>query len=114
MNVQHFYDSEGNPATDPVTYGTEEKFISSMYLEKGDYFKLKNLSIGYTLPAKVASKIKMQSLRVALNVTNLLTLTKFSGYDPEVGINQTTGASFVSYSSMPQARTYSLGLNLNF
>lgn len=114
MNVQHFYDSDGNPSTDPVTYGTEEKFISSMYLEKGDYLKLKNLSVGYTLPVKVASKMKMQSFRVALNVTNLFTLTKFSGYDPEVGIEQTTGASLVSYSSMPQARTYSLGLNINF
>ena len=114
MNVQHFYDSDGNASTDPVTYGTEEKFISSMYLEKGDYLKLKNLSVGYTLPAKVVSKMKMQSLRVALNVTNLLTLTKFSGYDPEVAVDQDTGASLVSYSAMPQARTYSLGLNINF
>ncbi len=114
MNVQHNYDNEGNPTDEPVTYGSEEKFISSMYLEKGDYLKLKNLSIGYTLPVKIATKMKMQSMRVALNVTNLFTLTKFSGYDPEVGINQTTGASLVSYSSIPQARTYSLGLNINF
>ncbi|MCG6186945.1 SusC/RagA family TonB-linked outer membrane protein [Maribellus maritimus] len=114
MNVQHFYDNEGNPTEEPVTYGSEEKFISSMYLEKGDYLKLKNLSVGYTLPVKIASKMKMQSMRVALNVTNLFTLTKFSGYDPEVGIDQTTGASLVSYSSIPQARTYSLGLNINF
>jgi hypothetical protein len=114
MNVQHYYDSEGNPTTDPVTYGTEEKFISSMYLEKGDYLKLKNLSLGYTLPAGLASKIRMQTLRISLNVTNLFTLTDFSGYDPEVAVDQTTGASLVSYSSMPQARTYSLGLNINF
>ncbi len=114
MNVQHYYDSEGNPTTDPVTYGTEEKFISSMYLEKGDYLKLKNLSLGYTLPAGLASKMRMRTLRISLNVTNLFTLTDFSGYDPEVAVDQTTGASLVSYSSMPQARTYSLGLNINF
>ncbi|MEZ5103995.1 MAG: TonB-dependent receptor [Draconibacterium sp.] len=114
MNVQHYYDDEGNATEDPVTYGTEEKFISSMYLEKGDYLKLKNLTVGYTLPVRIATKMKMQSMRVALSATNLFTLTKFSGYDPEVGVNQTTGASLVSYSSIPQARTYSLGLNINF
>ncbi len=114
MNVQHYYDSDGNASSDPVTYGTEEKFISSMYLEKGDYLKLKNLSLGYTLPTKVVSKLKMQSLRLAVNVTNLFTLTKFSGYDPEVAVDQDTGASLVSYSAMPQARTYSIGLNINF
>lgn len=114
MNVQHMYDSDGNPSSDPVTYGTEEKFISSMYLEKGDYLKLKNMSFGYTLPAKIASKLSMNSLRVSFNVTNLFTITEFSGYDPEVAVNQRSGASFVSYSSMPQARTFSFGLNLNF
>lgn len=114
MNVQHFYDDDGNPSTEPVTFGTEEKYISSMFLEKGDYLKLNNLNFGYTLPVSVASRIKMQSLRVSLNVTNLLTLTSFSGYNPEVPINQSSAASFVSYNSMPQARTYSLGLNINF
>lgn len=114
MNVQHFYDNEGNPSTDPITYGTEEKYISSMFLEKGDYLKLNNLSLGYTLPATVAAKIKMQSLRISLNVTNLFTLTSFSGYNPEVPLDQASAASFVSYNSMPQARTYSLGLNINF
>jgi hypothetical protein len=114
MNVQHFYDDDGNPSTEPVTYGTEEKYISSMFLEKGDYLKLNNLNFGYTLPTLIASRIKMQSLRVSLNVTNLLTLTSFSGYNPEVPIDQSSAASFVSYNSMPQARTYSLGLNINF
>jgi len=114
MNVQHFYDNEGNPTTDPITYGTEEKYISSMFLEKGDYLKLNNLSFGYTLPASAAAKVKMQSLRISLNVTNLFTLTSFSGYNPEVPIDQASAASFVSYNSMPQARTYSLGLNINF
>ena len=114
MNVQHFYDDAGNSSTAPVAYGTEEKYISSMFLEKGDYLKLNNLNFGYTLPTLVASRIKMQSLRISLNVTNLLTLTSFSGYNPEVPINQSSAASFVSYNSMPQARTYSLGLNINF
>ncbi len=114
MNVQHFYDDEGNSSTDPFTYGTEEKYISSMFLEKGDYLKLNNLNFGYTLPSSTAAKIKMQSLRISLNVTNLFTLTSFSGYNPEVPIDQASAASFVSYNSMPQARTYSLGLNIIF
>ncbi len=114
MNVQYYYDSEGNASYDPVSYGTEETFYSSMYLEKGDYLKLKNLSLGYTLPSRIVAKMKMQSVRIAVNVTNLFTLTSFSGYDPEVAVDATTGGSFVSYSSMPQARTFSLGLNVKF
>lgn len=114
MNVQHFYDDEGKPSNDPVTYGTEEKYISSMFLEKGDYLKLNNLTLGYTLPSSLMAKVKVQSLRVSLNVTNLFTLTGFSGYNPEVPLDQASAASFVSYNSMPQARTYSLGLNLIF
>jgi len=114
MNVQHFYDDEGKPSTDPVTYGTEEKYISSMFLEKGDYLKLNNLNVGYTLPSSLTAKVKVQSLRVSLSVTNLFTLTGFSGYNPEVPLDQASAASFVSYNSMPQARTYSLGLNLIF
>ncbi len=114
MNVQHFYDNEGNPSTDPVTYGTEEKYISSMFLEKGDYLKMNNLGLGYTIPSSVTTRIKMQSLRISLNITNLFTLTSFSGYNPEVPVDQASAASFVSYNSMPQARTYSLGLKINF
>jgi len=114
MNVQHFYDSDGNPTTDPVTYGTEEKYISSMFLEKGDYLKLNNLALGYTLPNHIASKIRMTTMRLSFNVTNVFTLTNYSGYNPEVAIHQASAASFVSYSSMPLARTYSLGLNVNF
>ncbi len=114
MNVQYFYDNKGNPTNGPVTYGTEEKYISSMFLEKGDYLKLNNLNVGYTLPAHVVSRIKLQTMRVSLNATNIFTLTSFSGYNPEVPMGQSSAASFVSYSSMPQARTYSLGLNINF
>ena len=111
---QYIYDDEGKPSNDPVTYGTEEKYISSMFLEKGDYLKLNNLTLGYTLPSSLMAKVKVQSLRVSLNVTNLFTLTGFSGYNPEVPLDQASAASFVSYNSMPQARTYSLGLNLIF
>jgi hypothetical protein len=114
MNVQYLYDSDGNPTTEPVTYGTEEKYISSMFLEKGDYLKLNNLVLGYTLPDQIASKIKMNSMRLSFNVTNVFTLTNYSGYNPEVAIHQASAASFVSYSSMPLARTFSLGLNVNF
>lgn len=113
-NVQYFYDSQGNPVSSPVSYGTEEKYISSMFLEKGDYLKLNNLNLGYTLPSNLASRINMNTMRVSLNVTNVFTLTRFSGYNPEVPIEQSSAASFVSYTSMPQARIYSLGLNISF
>lgn len=113
MNVQYFYDSNGDPTDEPTSYGTEEKYISSMFLERGDYLKLNNLNVGYTFPSRVTSKLSMKSMRLSLSATNIFTLTKFSGYNPEVPIDQSSAASFVSYQSMPQSRTFSLGLNIS-
>jgi len=84
-----------------------------MFLEKGDYLKLNNLNVGYTFPSRMTSKLSMRSMRLSLSATNIFTLTKFSGYNPEVPINQSSAASFVSYQSMPQSRTFSLGLNIS-
>ena len=74
---------------------------------KKDYIKLNNLTIGYTLPAKAASRLKMKHMRIALTATNLLSISDFSGYNPEA-------SGIVQYNSMPQARVFSLGLNVNF
>jgi len=59
--------------------------VSSYLLEKGDYFKLKNLSIGYTLPQKWTRKAYMEKVRVYFSAQNVFTITKYSGNDPEIG-----------------------------
>ncbi len=83
---------------------------SDFYLEDGSYLRIKNITLGYTLPKSVFDNIGMpgSSLRVYFNVENLFTFTKYTGFDPEVGNNGLDGGRY------PVPRTFSLGLNLNF
>jgi TonB-dependent starch-binding outer membrane protein SusC len=59
--------------------------VSSYMVEKGDYLKLKNLSLGYTLPMLTSQKVGLQKLRVYISVQNVFTITGYSGIDPEIG-----------------------------
>ena len=105
--VQYHYDDQGNASTDPVAYGTDNDTPSSNYLEKGDYLRLRNLQVGYTFPSRIINKVNLQSLRVYVSGSNLMTITKFSGYDPEAGGLQ-------SFDAMPQSKSFMLGVNVNF
>lgn len=82
--------------------------ISDRFVEDGSYLRIKNVTLSYTLPRKWTEKIKMQSARIVFSCENLLTLTKYSGFDPEVALN---GLDDNRY---PLPRTFSLGLSLNF
>ena len=80
---------------------------STRFLEDGSYLRLKNIQIGYTLPAKYTQKFRCSRLRFYATASNLFTITKYSGYDPEVG-------SGVDYGNYPQSRTFTFGLNATF
>ncbi len=80
---------------------------STRFLEDGSYFRLKNIQIGYTLPKNITQKFYCNRLRFYVTASNLFTLTKYSGYDPEVG-------SGVDYGNYPQSRTFTFGLNATF
>ena len=77
---------------------------TTLWLYKGDYIKLKNLSLGYTLPKNWVSKIAMQNARVYVSAENLLTITGFEGQDPE-------SATGMGYSPF---RTIAIGANITF
>ena len=85
-------------------YSTE----SDWYLEDGSYLRLKNLSVGYNVPDKIINKIGTSNIRLFLSGQNLLTFTKYKGFDPEVGEN---GLDMLKY---PQSRTVLIGANINF
>ena len=87
--------------------GSHNKDNNSRFVEDGSYLRLKNVQLGYTLPKTLVGKIGLSHARFYLSGSNLLTLTKYSGYDPEVG-------GGVDYGNYPQARTVMLGVNLNF
>lgn len=80
---------------------------SSRFIEDGAYLRLKDLTIGYTLPQKYSKKAYIERIRVYFTASNLLTFTKYSGYDPEVG-------GGIDYGNYPQSRTFMFGLNCDF
>ena len=80
---------------------------SDFYLEDGDYFRIKTLQIGYTLPQSWTRKAGLQRTRIYLTSENLLTFTKYTGYDPEI-------AGGVDRGIYPQARSFMVGLSLGF
>lgn len=91
---------------------------SDRFLQDGSYLRLKNLSIGYTIPSAVISKVTKNTLnkvRIYVSSQNLLTFTKYTGYDPEVSSKYygllTNG---IDYGQYPQARTVMVGVNLGF
>jgi len=88
---------------------------TSRWVEDGSYLRLKNVTVGYNLPAAMVKRIHLSSLRVYASGTNLLTITKYTGSDPEVssytGNDAQLGSDFNSY---PQSRIFNIGLNVSF
>ncbi len=82
------------------------------WLEKGDYLRLKNVTLGYTLPKSISRKLSISSLRFYLTGQNLLTFTEYTGYDPEVGGSiKNRGLDKGNY---PVSAMYIIGANINF
>lgn len=82
-------------------------WASDRFLEDASYLRLKTMQIGYTFPRRLTEKLKIQNLRLYVSANNLLTITGYSGYDPEVG-------GGVDYGNYPQSRTFMAGINLKF
>ncbi len=105
-------------ATLPLAY-SEVIGVSTLGIEDGSYLRLNTLVLGYTLPKSLTSKVKINTLRVYGSIYNVLTITGYSGLDPEVNadpshnnaVYPTTGLDFGTY---PRARSFVLGLNLSF
>ncbi|KAA3439893.1 SusC/RagA family TonB-linked outer membrane protein [Rufibacter hautae] len=81
---------------------------STRFMEDGSYLRVKNVTLGYTLPQSLTQKVKMSSARIYVSGQNLFTFTDYTGFDPEVG------TSGVDLSVYPLARTLSAGINIGF
>lgn len=95
--------------------------VNSYFVEKGDYLKLKNLQIGYRFSNNTLQKIRVKSARIFVMANNVLTITKYSGLDPELGASfSPSGYSGVTargidvVSQYPQTRIYSAGIDITF
>lgn len=89
--------------------------VQSQNVEKGDFLKVRNLSMGYTLSNDLLKRYGVSSLRVYAQTFNLLTITKYEGADPEISsMGDTNLAPGVDRNTVPQAKTISFGLNIAF
>ncbi len=86
---------------------------SSLYIQDGSFLKCKNITLGYRLPESVLSKIYVHSIRVYATVTNVFTITKYQGMDPEIGSWNPLQAGWDS-GYYPQPRVYTIGANITF
>ena len=88
---------------------------STLYIEDGSYLRLKYLTFGYSFGENIIGK-NISKLRVFATFQNLLTFTKYSGFDPEIGadVDYSSNIYGVDRGAYPQARTYILGVNFNF
>jgi hypothetical protein len=86
--------------------------VSSHYVESGSYLRMKLLTLGYNIPAALLTNLHTQRVRVYVSAQNLFTITKYTGFDPELG-NQ--GGSFgVDRGIYPQSRVFLAGVNVGF
>ncbi|GGZ29249.1 SusC/RagA family TonB-linked outer membrane protein [Echinicola pacifica] len=83
---------------------------SDFYLEDGDYFRIKTMQLGYTLPKSLAAKVGMSKARIYVMSENLATFTKYTGYDPEIG----GGVMSIDRGIYPQARSFMVGVQIGF
>lgn len=96
-----------------TTEPTRNNVFSSFYVEDGSFLRLRNLQLGYSFSKDWLRKIKMEQLRVYLAANNLFTLTKYMGYDPDLGSSSALSAG-VDYGMYPQAKTIMVGLQFKF
>lgn len=82
--------------------------VSDRFVENGSYLRLKNITLSYTFPKQWLQKAQIENARLLISCENVATITGYSGFDPEVGING------IDQNRYPISRTFSLGLNFNF
>lgn len=97
-------------------WGTNyNSLVSDLYIEDGSFFKIKDVTLNYRLPRKFVQKLGLQSANVFFNAYNILTLTKYSGVDPEVGMTNEKAFSITKdISKTPPARRIAFGLSFEF
>jgi hypothetical protein len=128
--TQRVYDTrwhgEGTSNTMPLVSWAQAsnniKEPSSRFLQDASYVRLKNVQLGYTIPAKVMNRAHIKSLRIYFTSENLFTITKFTGLDPEMHVSNNVNAekykgdlaAGIDWGTYPSARSYIVGINLTF
>ena len=97
------------------SYANANNRVSDAFIEDGSYIRLQNLSFSYTFPRKWISKIYLSNLKLYMNIQNLFTISKYDGYDPEIGsLWGDALKNGVDYNRYPSPRIYTFGINISF
>ena len=89
--------------------------LSDRYIEDGSYIRVKNITLGYTFPKTWTEKLHIENLRAQVNIQNLLTFTKYTGYDPEIGASTASvNVMGLDNGRYPSPTVYSFGVNVTF
>lgn len=95
------------------TNASNNFLFSDFYVEDGSYLRIQNIQLGYSLPASVLEKVKMDKFRIYVAVNNAFTFTKYKGYNPDVS-NANPLSAGVDLGQYPQTRTFTTGINVSF
>lgn len=115
--VENRWNGDGSSNTIPRMTNRRDNLnhrTSDLFIESGDFVRLKNFTLGYTLPRTATQAIGINQVRLYLTGQNVFTLTNYSGLDPELGYTDGNLQLGVDYAQYPQARTFILGANLGF
>jgi len=114
---QHYFNrwtGEGTSDSEPKASAGGYNFLpSTRYIQNGSYFRLRSISLGYTLPRSLIEKISIKSAQVYLRGTNLFTITKVTGYTPEVS-SASVLDNGIDVGTYPLPSVYSVGFNVTF
>lgn len=107
------YYTPENPSTEfpRPNFDSAPQYLNSLALKDASYVRLRTVSLGYTFPNSMVSKLKMDNLRIYVTATNLFTSTDYLGYSPEVNIRNTFSSADTGY---PDAKSYTFGLKVGF
>jgi hypothetical protein len=87
----------------------------SRWVEDGSYLRLKNINLSYSLPKSITDKMHINTVRAFVSAANLITITNYTGYDPEVSSYNANDAQIgVDFSNYPQSKIFNAGLNITF
>ena len=105
-----------NPSNEiPRASSSPVGIVSERYVEDASFLRLKLITLGYTLPKSVSSKLGAKSVKFYVSAENLITWTKYTGYDPEVSsYEQNNLYPGIDFGSYPNSRTFISGLNVTF
>ena len=115
-NVLNAWTPDNTNTTVPAlttSYPLEEASANSYFVEDGSYFRLRSLQLGYTLPVAITEKAKMSSVRFYVQASNVFTLTKYTGFDPEI-ISYDNLSLGIDSRIFPISKGLTFGTNINF